>query len=161
MAKTDAGSEAVSQPPETQAALERNLSYLVNRLSSVGQAAQNRRLAACGVNTVTLRTLSILYIQDGLTVNEITARAFAEQSTASRAIDSMVQAGLLERRIPPNDLRRREIGLTEAGRALLLQCWPHMAEHNRRLVDGIDDAELDTCRRVLARMIENVRAQGN
>ncbi|WP_218018055.1 MarR family winged helix-turn-helix transcriptional regulator [Sphingomonas azotifigens] len=161
MAELEMDGLAVPRPPETQDALERNLSYLVNRLSAVGQAAQNRRLAACGVNTVTLRTLSVLYIQDGLTVNEITARAFAEQSTASRAIDSMVTAGLLERRIPPGDQRRREIGLTEAGRALLLQCWPHMAEHNARLVEGIDADDLETCRRVLARMIENVRAQGS
>lgn len=160
MAMTEAAATERPQPPETQDALERNLSYLVNRLSAVGQAAQNRRLAACGVNTVTLRTLSVLYIQDGLTVNEITARAFAEQSTASRAIDSMVTAGLLERRIPPGDQRRREIGLTPAGRALLLACWPHMAEHNARLVEGIDTADIEVCRRVLARMIENVRAQG-
>ena len=78
----------VGQPPHTQAALEDFVPYLVNRLASAGQSAQNKRLAAAGINTVTLRTLSALHIQNGLTVNEITARAFAEQlQTAGYATD--------------------------------------------------------------------------
>ena len=144
-------------PPATQAELEDFVPYLVNRVAAIGQAAQNRRLAEHGVSTVTLRTLSVLHIHDGLTVNEIAARAFAEQSTASRAIDTMVNAGLVERRVSTEDQRRREVGLTAAGQALLDRCWPAMQAHYGVLTDGIDDAELAVFRRVLLRMIDNLR----
>ena len=147
----------VGQPPHTQAALEDFVPYLVNRLASAGQSAQNKRLAAAGINTVTLRTLSVLHIQNGLTVNEITARAFAEQSTASRAIDAMVTNGLVERHVSEQDGRRREIGLTEDGSTLLHACWPQMEEHYAVMTAGISEDDLATCKRVLLRMIANLR----
>ena len=144
-------------PPQTQDALEGYVEYLVNRLSSVGQAARNRKLSAMGINLVTLRTLSVLHIHGTLTVNEIAARAFAEQSTASRAIDNLVSAGLVERRVSTEDLRRRELALTEAGSAILHQCWPLIEDHHGSFLKGVDPDDLDVCRRVLLQMIDNVR----
>jgi DNA-binding MarR family transcriptional regulator len=145
------------RPPETQEQLEAYVPYLVNRLASFGQNAQNRRLAVHGISNVTLRTLSVLHIQNGLTVNEIAARAFADQSTASRAIDAMVAEGLVERRIPDEDMRRREVVLTEAGSTLLHACWPLMEDHYALLSEGIDPEEIETCRRVLLRMLDNLQ----
>ena len=156
MAKGDFRKEW-GQPPATQHALESYLPYLINRLASLGQIRQNRELNAHGLTIVTLRTLSLLHIQDGRTVNEIAALAFAEQSTASRAIDGMVSAGLVERRISDKDLRRREIALTQAGRDLLLASWPLMVEHVAVITHDIAEADLEVCRRVLARMIDNLR----
>lgn len=149
------------RPPHTQEELEAHVPYLVNRLASFGQVAQNRRLGACGIGNVTLRTLSVLHIEGSLTVNEIAARAFTEQSTASRAIDAMVTDGLVERRVPDEDMRRREIVLTESGRALLHKCWPLMEEHFALLSEGIDPDEIDVCRRVLLRMLENLQRSHN
>lgn len=145
------------RPPETQEALEDYVPYLVNRLASAGQAAQNRKLGASGINTVILRTLSILHIHKALTVNEVAARAFAEQSTASRAIDGMVSAGLVERQISSKDQRRREVALTDAGRALLHACWPLMEDHYAQMSAGISSEDIQTCRQVLLRMIENLK----
>lgn len=146
-------------PPQTQEELESYVPYLVNRLSSFGQAAQNRRLSANGLNVVTLRALSVLHIHGTLTVNEIAARAFAEQSTASRAIDAMVQAGLVERRISQADQRRRELALTPAGSDLLHASWPAAETHFEILSEGIDADDIAVCRRVLLQMIENAKRQ--
>lgn len=144
-------------PPATVEELHRHIPYLVNRLASSWNTQQNKRLGALGINSVTLRTLAILYIHRKLTVNEIAALAFAEQSTASRAIDAMVTAGLVERQIADRDLRRREVALTEAGRALLLASWPVMGEHRAAMTEGIDPEEIAICGRVLLAMIENLR----
>lgn len=143
-------------PPETQEALESYLPYLVNRLASFGQAAQNRALSESGVSTVTLRALSVLYIHGRLTVNEIAARAFAEQSTASRAVDAMVAAGLVERRVSRADQRRRELALTQVGKDLLLASWPAVESHYALLSNGIDPDDIAVCRRVLLSMIDNL-----
>lgn len=149
-----------TEPPSTVAELEAFMPYLVNRLASLGLAAQNRALDRHDINTVVLRALSILHIENGLTVNEIAARCFADQSTASRTIDAMAAAGWVERRIPDADMRRREIILTEAGRNMLHNCWPAMESHYARLIEGIDDADLATCRRVLRQMTGNLRQGG-
>lgn len=142
--------------PASQEDLERYLPYLVNRLAILGQATQNRLLAASGINLVILRTLSLLHIDDGLTINEIAARAFTEQSTTSRAVDAMVAQGLVERRIPQADQRRREIVMTPAGREQLKESWPAMASYFDAIGAGTNEAERETCRRVLLRMIDNL-----
>jgi DNA-binding MarR family transcriptional regulator len=146
-----------AEPPSSLEELEAYLPYLVNRLASLGQIVQNRKLGRGGINNVVLRTLSVLHIENGLTVNEIAAQTFADQSTASRTIDAMAASGWVERRIPKTDMRRREIILTQAGRALLQSCWPLMEEYYAGLVYGIDPADIAACRRVLSRMTDNLR----
>jgi len=143
-------------PPSSYDELERYLPYLVNRLAILGQATQNRMLQESGINLVTLRTLSILQIEDGLTINEISARTFTEQSSTSRAVDAMVSQGLVDRRIPEEDQRRREVVLTDKGRERLSQTWPAMDRYFNTLTQGISLAERDACRTVLAKMLANL-----
>jgi DNA-binding MarR family transcriptional regulator len=144
------------KPPSTYDELERYLPYLVNRLASVGQSVQNQALQERGINLVFLRTLSVLNIENGLTINEISARIFAEQSSTSRAIDAMVSLNLVERRIPEHDQRRREIMLTDHGRRQLRESWPAMERYFAQLVDGISTEDREVCRSVLARMAANL-----
>lgn len=150
-----------SMPPSSQDELESYLPYLVNRLAIIGQAAQNRLLSANGINLVILRTLSILHIEDALTINEIAARTFTEQSSTSRAIDAMVSQGLVERCIPERDQRQRVIVLTPAGREQLLNSWPAMASYFDALSKGITAAECKAFRSVLTRMLANLDGLGS
>ena len=144
------------QPPATYDSLERYLPYLVNRLSILGQQAQRRILNANDVSLVNIRTLSILNIEDGLTINEIAERTFTEQSTTSRAVDAMAAQGLVERRIPDTDQRRREIVMTPLGRKQLHDNWPEMEEYFAALREGTTSEEIDICRKVLVKMLENL-----
>ena len=143
-------------PPNSYEELERYLPYLVNRLANLGQATQNRILQKDDLNLVILRALSILQMEDGLTINEVAARTFTEQSSTSRAIEAMVSQGLVERRVPEQDQRRREITLTDKGRAQLFKIWPAMDHYFETLSEGISADERDICRNVLARMIVNL-----
>jgi DNA-binding MarR family transcriptional regulator len=146
-----------SGPPKTPEQLRNYLPYLINRLANRWNLDQNRDLSEHGLNNVVLRTLSILYIHKTLTVNELAVLAVTEQSTASRAIDSMVLAGWVRREIGERDLRRREIALTKTGEALLKKIWPMIERHYEALVAGIDPREVEICARVLDKMIQNVR----
>ncbi|MEP6867206.1 MAG: MarR family winged helix-turn-helix transcriptional regulator [Novosphingobium sp.] len=152
---------SVPKPPRSQDELESYLPYLVNRLAVLGQAVQNRQLSANGINLVILRTLSILHIEDALTINEIAARTFTEQSSTSRAIDAMVSQGLVERRIPERDQRQRVIALTPLGREQLFNNWPAMAEYFDVLSEGISAAERNVLRDMLIRMLANLERLGN
>ncbi|NKI98089.1 MarR family winged helix-turn-helix transcriptional regulator [Novosphingobium sp. SG707] len=143
--------------PTLQEDLEHHPSYVINHLASLGQADQARLLEPTGLSLLMVRTLTVLSIEDGLTISEIAARSFSEQSTTSRTIDAMVNAGLLERRTPVGDQRRREVVLTAAGRAKMLAVWPLMERHRASLTAGIDAGDLAVCGRVLAAMIGNLR----
>ena len=142
--------------PGSQEELEANLPYLVNRLANLGQPVQNRLLAQSGANLVSLRALSILNIEDGLTINEIASRTFMEQSSTSREIDAMVDQGLVERRVPDHDQRRREIVLLPAGRKRLEQGWPAMVGYFETLCEGMSEKERDVTRKALMKMIGNL-----
>jgi DNA-binding MarR family transcriptional regulator len=147
-----------ASPPATNAALEAQLSYLVNRLASHGQSRLGAMLKQCGASLIVLRTLSVLHIENGLTINEIAERTFSEQSKTSRTIDAMVLAGLVERHTPGNDLRRREVMLTPAGSDVLFACWPQMEAFHALLVKGICEEDLAVTRRVLLAMTANLRS---
>jgi len=145
-----------SKPPRSYQELEHYLPYLVNRLANLGQAAQNRMLQANDINLVSLRTLSILEIEDGLTINEIAERTFSEQSSTSRAIEAMVSQDLVERRTPDHDQRRREVRLTPRGRAQLHDSWPSMEKYFEKVSAGTTPEDRETCRAVLVQMLENL-----
>ncbi len=145
-----------SRPPKSYEELEHYLPYLVNRQANLGQAAQNRMLQANNINLVSLRTLSILEIEDGLTINEIAERTFSEQSSTSRAIDAMVSQNLVERRTPEHDQRRREVRLTPTGRAQLHDSWPSMEKYFERVTAGTTAEDRETCRAVLVQMLRNL-----
>jgi DNA-binding MarR family transcriptional regulator len=146
-----------SGPPRTSDQLQNYIPYLFNRLSNRWNLDQNRDLSDYGINNVVFRTLSVLYIHKTLTVNEIAVLAVTEQSTASRAVDSMVSSGWVEREIAEEDQRRRLVALTAAGEVLLRKIWPIMEKNYGKLIEGIDPDDIEVCARVLARMVENIR----
>jgi DNA-binding MarR family transcriptional regulator len=149
--------ELVRNPrlPSSSKDLETYLPYLLNRLTSRWNIDQNRDLSEFGINGTILRALSVLHIHKTLTVNEIAYYALVEQSNASRTIDSMVAAGLVERQIGEADLRRREVALTEKGERLLKQLWPIMTRNHEKLVSDIPEKDLKACAATLLAMIRN------
>ena len=145
------------EPPTTPEELRSYIPYLVNRLSNRISLDQNKLLTERGLSNAAFRTLSVLHIYGTLTVNEISVLAVVEQSSASRTIDQMLAAGLVTREFGASDQRRREVGMTDAGEALLKEIWPVVVERYRKLTEGIDPAVVDLCAQALARMIDNVR----
>src|SRR4051794_19707255 len=71
------------------------------------------------VSLVQLRALTVLDDVDGANLNQLSQGMGVTVSTASRLVDRLVAAGLVDRR--PSELTRREItlDLTPQGRALL------------------------------------------
>ncbi|MBN9045490.1 MAG: winged helix-turn-helix transcriptional regulator [Rhizobiales bacterium] len=149
----DATGVALLREPDD---LHAYIPYLLNWLANRWNLDQNRELSEHGINATVLRALSALHIFRRLTVNEIAAYTIAEQSNASRTIDSMVSAGLVERHISESDLRRRDIMLTGKGEALLRQLWPAMVQNHRRMIAGIPRKDLDICIATMRAMMHNL-----
>lgn len=74
----------------------------------------------------------------GLRMSELAERLLLSRSGLTRRIDSMVRAGLVERRSCPNDGRGSFASLTPAGASRLEEAAPtHVAGVRRYLIDAL------------------------
>jgi MarR family transcriptional regulator, transcriptional regulator for hemolysin len=132
--------------------------YLLNRISATWNANMQDALRPFGMTTTKMRTLAVLSVMPGLTINELAMHAVAEQSTMSRTLDALEEQDLIRREAPADDMRVRHIFVTESGRTLFGQIWPPMHEMYGHLFEGIDEAELRQLIRTLHKVLRNVRA---
>ena len=89
--------------------------YLMNRVIGRYNADLQGVLKQSNLTTAKMRTLAVLAVLPGLTINELSVYAVTEQSTMSRTLEAMEAAGLVRRVERSSDARVREIYLTEAG----------------------------------------------
>jgi len=131
--------------------------YLMNRIMARWNANMAEALKADGIGTATMRALAVLSISSGLTINELSVFAVTEQSTMSRALDGMEDQGLIRRVQRAEDMRVREVHITDAGRAAFERIWPTMYDMFDRMFDGVDEAEYQAFVSTLHRVLRNIR----
>ena len=78
----------------------------------------------------------------GLSQKDLARLVGVEAPSLVRVIDILVREGLVERRIPPQDLRARLIYLTPAGEARVKAIRATLYQHEAQLLAGLDDATL-------------------
>jgi len=131
--------------------------YLMNRIMGRYNVELQGELKAQGLTTAKMRTLAVLAVVPGLTINELSVYAVTEQSTMSRTLESMESAGLVRREERASDGRVREIYLTDEGRALFDTMWPIMYADYEHMFSGIDQAERHAFVVTLQKILRNVR----
>lgn len=131
--------------------------YLMNRIAARWNAEMAEALRAYDMTTTKMRVLAVLSVSTGLTVNELSVFAVTEQSTMSRTLDAMEEQGFVRRRPREDDLRVREISITETGREAFAEVWPMMYEKFAHMFDGVDEAEYEAFVSTLRKVLANVR----
>ena len=121
--------------------LEAFAPYLINRISARYNTDMGEALRSRGLTTAQMRALAVLAVHPGLTVNELAVYAVMEQSTMSRTLDAMAEAGLVERRPRKDDGRVRECVLTSAGTRAFADVWPLMRSQEERMFAGLEGEE--------------------
>ncbi len=147
------------KPPETlgEIGLWHFAPYLMNRIMGRYNADLGAALRDQGLTTSKMRTLAVLAVVPGLTINELSVYAVTEQSTMSRTLESLEKAGLVRRQERQSDGRVREIYLTEAGRAEFDQVWPLMYDSYERMFAGIPGADRAAFTATLQQILRNIR----
>jgi DNA-binding MarR family transcriptional regulator len=105
-----------SMPSFAEIGLNYFVPYLLNRIAASWNTGLVGELRKFGLTTPQMRTLAVLGISSGLTINELSALTVTEQSTMSRTLDTLEIRGFVSRRPRPSDLRVREVEITPAGR---------------------------------------------
>ena len=132
--------------------------YLLNRVIATWNSEMQEALRDYDLTTVKMRTLAVLAITPGLTVNELAIFTVTEQSTMSRMLDAMEEQGLIRRQAREDDLRVREVHPTAQGREAFLRFWPTMYERFVKLFQGIGEEEYQAFVATLHKLIRNQQA---
>jgi DNA-binding MarR family transcriptional regulator len=131
--------------------------YLMNRIMGRYNAGFREELAGLGLTTPKARALAVLSVTDAPLIGELAVYTVTEQSTLSRALDQLQADGLILRQTDPNDSRATRVSITDTGRYLFADLWPHMASAEDRMFQGIPTDERQAFLTTLQKMLVNIR----
>ncbi|HEY1719938.1 MAG TPA: MarR family transcriptional regulator [Magnetospirillaceae bacterium] len=131
--------------------------YLMNRIAARWNVNMVEALKAHDVTTSQMRALAILSLASSVTINELSVYTVIEQSTMSRTLDSLEEQGLIRRQPRPEDMRIRDVSITEEGRVAFESVWPTMYELFQQLFDGVEEDDYRVFISILHRILRNVR----
>lgn len=94
-----------------------------------------------GVKNTELRIL-VHVSREPLAVNELARRTHVDKGWISRSIRALEKRGLVARTAHPTDSRASLVSLTDQGAALVARVAPIAAARNKRLLAGLDEAEV-------------------
>jgi MarR family transcriptional regulator, organic hydroperoxide resistance regulator len=132
------------------------LAHLIRDTERAFRRALQLRLAAHDVPFGHWAFLRILWERDGLTQRELSEQAGVMEPTTFAAMKVMEARGYIERRQLPTNRKNVYVHLTRAGRALKKKLVPLAEDTNRISIHGLSSSELQTARKVLLTMIENL-----
>lgn len=131
--------------------------YIMNRIMARWNANLSEDLKARDITTVKMRALAVLNVSTSLTINELSIFAVTEQSTMSRTVDALEEQGLIRRTPRADDMRVRDVTITDEGRAMFEDVWPIMYDDLRRMFRDIDDDEYRVFLGTLHKILKNIR----
>jgi DNA-binding MarR family transcriptional regulator len=133
--------------------------YLGFQLLQVHKAHRARAQAALnklGLHTGQEMLLLRLWIEEGVPQSQLAASMGVEPPTATKMLQRMEHAGLIQRRPDPEDARISRVYLTERGRALeqpVLEVWKDL---EAQTVAGLSATEQALLRRLLMQVCANL-----
>ena len=134
----------------------RSSGYLVRDAHRAFQHVLEQRIASYGVTRGQWYFLRVLWIEDGLSQRELSARVGMMEPTTVIALRSMEKAGLVRRVRSRDDKRRVHVWLTAEGRRMqnrLLPVARHIVEQAEK---GVSRRSLEVFRVAISRMTRNL-----
>src|SRR5580692_6872021 len=132
-------------------------SYLMNRIMARWNTNVAEELKDFDMTTTQMRALAVLSVSSSVTINELSVFAVTEQSTMSRTLDSLEQQGYIRRQPRPEDMRIRDVSITEEGRAAFEKVWPTMYDLFMQMFDGVEETEYRAFISTLHKVLQNIR----
>lgn len=100
--------------------------------------------------------LNKLALKDGRSQVELCEDIFADRPNMTRILATMQRRGLVRRAPDPDDSRKTRVFLTEEGRVLERSFSSWARRQRKRIFAGISEQELQTARRVLHQLEQNI-----
>ncbi len=144
----------MSEGPEE---LEAFTPYLMNRIMARYNKGVESELKTAGVSVAQMRALVVLADNSPCSISELSVLTVIKQSTLSRTLDTMENAGLIKREAQDDDSRIRMISLSDAGRAAYATAWPAMVGMRETMLASLSDEEREMLNQLLLRIFYDIR----
>lgn len=133
------------------------LSFMTSKACKEIAETFNRRLTKLGVTRVQWIALYYLGKCEGIKQKELAEKMNIKDSTVARLIDRMEREGYVIRAKDLEDKRITKLYLTEKGVELRVKLLPEGEKMSKILSKDITDEEMEIFKRVLKKMVDNVR----
>jgi DNA-binding MarR family transcriptional regulator len=140
------GTPASARPPGHDAAdfdLERHLFYWFTKVLTRRDRLLVAALKSFGLRAVEWRVLAGLRGRQRSSMGEIADMSSIDQTTLSRTVDRMVEAGWILRLADADDMRVTRLALTPEGHALFEEIWPIVDRLNEATVADLPPGAAD------------------
>lgn len=108
------------------------------------------------VQTNHIGVLVDLWMQDGVRQQDLAVSTIKDKGTITRTLNFLEKENLVVRVTDRSDKRNKLIYLTHKGKELKHKLLPYAKEAISNAVSGITEAELKTCKDVLAKVYKNL-----
>ncbi|MBE2263139.1 MAG: MarR family transcriptional regulator [Burkholderiaceae bacterium] len=105
-----------------------------------------------GITRREWRLLALLAEQGGIASSALAERAQLDRARTSRAVTALAAKKLVQRSVRAGDARGVELGLTDAGRAVVAAVFPRVTAINQRLLSVLTPTEVQALAGVLTRL---------
>jgi DNA-binding MarR family transcriptional regulator len=141
---------------ETDFSLGGSVGYLVRDANRAFQRLLEKRVAPHGVTRGQWYFLRALWVEDGLSQRELSARVGMMEPTTVIALRGMEKVGLVRRKRSATDRRVTKVYLTAKSRRLRDRLLQISHGLNDTSVEGLSAADIARFRRIIIRMTENL-----
>ncbi|GIX34777.1 MAG: MarR family transcriptional regulator [Lysobacteraceae bacterium] len=143
----------MAEPAHPALDLERFLPYrlsvLSNRISDDIARFYRHRF---GLSVTEWRAMAVLGRFPGASGMDVAERTAMDKVAVSRAVNALIQRGLVQRVFDPNDRRRSVLSLSERGQEVYDQVAPLALRLEASLLDALDEDERALLWRVLDKL---------
>ncbi|MCH8918233.1 MAG: MarR family transcriptional regulator [Alphaproteobacteria bacterium] len=153
-----AAAEAAARGEDVHFDSETSVGYLLRDTYRAFTKILQARISAHGVTIGQWYFLRVLWDEDGLTQRELSLRVGMMEPTTVTALNGMEKRGYVRRVRNTEDKRKVNIYLTETGQALRNVLLPQAIDVNIRSVAGVSPDDVETVRRTLHAMKQNLDA---
>ncbi|GLI05179.1 MULTISPECIES: MarR family winged helix-turn-helix transcriptional regulator [Paenibacillus] len=101
--------------------------------------------------------LVILWEKEGITQKELAERLYKDQTNIARMLFKLEKKGFVHRVTHETDRRSLRVYLTPKGREIKAEILAPSIEAYKKTVEGLSEEEVETFRRILAVMYNNVK----
>lgn len=159
---SDPGNKELSRPSRHipklgEIGLNNVTPYTLNRIAGIWDAGLAGELRTFDITPLKLWVLALLSVSSSLTVSELSSFAAIEQSTMSRTIDALREHGLIHRTTRPEDMRVREVSISDEGRATFEAAWPTVYTRMVRMFDDVNEEERLLFMSTLQKIMRNLQ----
>jgi DNA-binding MarR family transcriptional regulator len=141
--------------------LDRFLPYRLSILSNlVSSAIAGSYSTRFGLTIPEWRVMAVLAIEPGLSAAQVAERTAMDKVAVSRAVARLLEKGSLERKMAPGDRRKSMLRLSTAGERIYAEVVPLALEHERALLEVLEDTDRNALERILITLLGRARTLG-